>query len=93
MTDIEGNPISYSRVPTSAQPTYMENPYADNPRTKRTVADRILNYVKRTFYITLSTYVLHRFFRFYNAIFHSPYILHEWLKIGIALTVGTLLKL
>jgi hypothetical protein len=93
MTDIEGNPISYSRVPTSspttAQSTPIENPYADNPRTKRNVVDRILSYVKGTFYISLSTYVLHRFFRFYNAIFQSPYILHEWFKIGIALTVGT----
>jgi hypothetical protein len=94
MTDIEGNPILYSRIPktssTVSQPTSIENPYAENPRMKRTIADRILSYVKRIFYITLSTYVLHRFFRFYDAIFHSPYISHEWFKVGIALTIGTL---
>jgi hypothetical protein len=95
MTDIEGNPTRYSRVPTSssaaAPSTTIENPYADNPRMNRTMADRILNYVKRIFYITLSIFVLHRFFRFYSAIFRSPYIRHEWLKIGIALTIGMFL--
>ena len=96
MTDIEGNPIVYSRVPTApstttttTQPASIENPYTDGLRSKRTIADRILHYVKRTFYMGLSMYVLHRFFRFYNAIFHSPYILHEWFKVGIALTIGT----
>jgi hypothetical protein len=94
MADIEGNSIQYSRVPTTSstttQPTSsIENPYAESPRTKRTIADRILKYVKNIFYMTLSTYVLHRFFRFYDALFHSPYILHEWFKIGIALTIGT----
>ena len=94
MTDIEGNPISYSRIPTSSstnaqQATSIENPYAENPRMQRTMADRILNYVKRIFYITLSSYVLHQFFRFYSAIFQSPLIIHEWLKVGVALTVGT----
>lgn len=96
MTDIEGNPTLYSRVPTTssttAQPTSIDNPYAESPRMKRSTADRILKYVRNTFYIALSTYVLHRFFRFYDALFHSPYISHEWFKIGIALTVGTLKK-
>lgn len=98
MTDIEGNPIVYSRVPTApstttttTQSASIENPYTDGLRSKRTIADRILHYVKRTFYMGLSMYVLHRFFRFYNAIFHSPYILHEWFKVGIALTIGTTL--
>jgi hypothetical protein len=64
------------------------NPYSDiSPRTK-TIADRILGYTKRLFYITISGFILHHF-KLYQAIFYSPNISHEWFKIGLASTIGT----
>jgi hypothetical protein len=90
MTDIEGNTLSYSRIQTNDNNANNVpiNPYSDAPQRTKTIADRILMYAKRLFYITISVYVLHHF-KLYQAIFYSPNISHEWFKVGLATTIGT----
>ena len=82
MTDVEADTANNAQRPGGG----VQNPY---------VAQRMLpphhpvNIMKRCLYMGVSLYGLH-YFAVYHTIIHSPLVRHEWFKIGLAATAGTL---
>ena len=71
--------------------TSISNPYSSSTPPTPLPGDRILTFGKRCFYIIISFYILH-YYHVYDAIFNSPKVSHEWFKVGLASTIGTLFR-
>ena len=78
MTDVEGS------TQRQQQPRPVENPYADDMPQ-----NRALEKLKRLLYMAISHFGLD-YFKFYGVILRSPHVRHEWFKVGLAATIGTL---
>lgn len=65
--------------------TAAPNPYTGPGPDPR--ASLLMDKAKRLIYMGISLYFLQRL-NFYNAIFQSPHISHEWFKIGLGATIG-----
>lgn len=66
-------------------------PFASNA-PKPLPALHPLNVLKRTLYMGISLWGLHKF-DVYHTILHSPDVQHEWFKIGLAGSVGTSIEM
>ena len=78
MTDIEGN----------INRPVVNNPYAAVGGPPGSIlANNVLTILKRLLYVGVSLFGL-KHFNAYQVILHSPHVSHEWLKIGLAATVG-----
>lgn len=66
--------------------TAVPNPYTgDGPPPLNAAIDKL----KRLIYVAISGYFLKRM-AFYEIVMHSPHVSHEWFKIGLAASIGTL---
>jgi hypothetical protein len=68
----------------------VPNPYRGlGPNHATTGANLLVDKFKRMLYMGVSGFFLHRM-NFWGAIVRSPHVSHEWFKIGVAGTIGTL---
>lgn len=76
--DIEGNAA-----------TTVNNPYSSQTPSSLG-AYHPITLLKRCLYMSISGYVLIRYFNLYNVILQSPHVRHQWFKVALALNVALL---
>ena len=67
----------------------VQNPYSNNANQNLLPRYHPLNILRRVLYMGISIYGL-QYYDTYHTIQHSSHIRHEWFKIGLASTIGTL---